>query len=80
MVLLKEKSKVLAEEMGWSLDRAAGYLEGERYRTGGMEPSAYLKVGIDDFARGFRAGYYKRTEPVGAARVHNIANARRGLA
>ena len=77
MVLLKEKSKELAEEMGWSLDRAAGYLEGERYRKGGMEPSAYLKVGIDDYARGFRAGYYKRNEPARAAKVHNIASARR---
>ena len=75
MVLLKERSKVLAEEAGWSLDRAAGYLEGERYRKHGMELSAYLKVGIDDYARGFRAGYYKREEPVRATNVHHIAEA-----
>ena len=76
MVLLKEKSKVLAEEMGWSLDRAAGYLEGERFRQEGKELSAYLKVGIDEYARGFRAGYYKREKPVHAPNVHDIASAR----
>jgi len=76
MVLLKEKSRVLAEQTGWSLDRAAGYLEGEKYRSRGQELSAYLKVGIDEYARGFRAGYYKRDNPVPASNVHDIAKAR----
>ena len=76
MVVLKEKSKTLAEEMGWSLDRAAGYLEGERYRQEAKELSAYLKVGIDEYARGFRAGYYKRETTVHPSNVHHIASAR----
>jgi len=76
MVLLKERSKVLAEEMGWSLDRAAGYLEGEKYRNSGQELSPYLKVGIDEYARGFRAGYYKREEQLAPSSVRDIASAR----
>jgi len=76
MVLLKEKSKLLAEETGWSLDRAAGYLEGEKFRQNGQVLSAYLKVGIDEYARGFRAGYYKREAPVRTSNVHEIASAR----
>ena len=77
MALLKEKSKVLAEETGWSLDRAAGYLEGERYRNRGLELSAYLQVGIDEYAQGFRAGYYKRGRPAKGSNIHNITDARR---
>jgi len=55
---------MLAEEKNWSLDRAAGYRDGERYRKSGQELSAYLNVGIDEYARGFRAAYYERDEPV----------------
>ncbi len=76
MVLLKEKSRLLAEETGWSLERAAGYLEGEKYRKNGQSLSAYLKVGIDEYARGFRAGYYKRDKPVRPSNVHEIGAAR----
>jgi hypothetical protein len=61
-VLSKERSKVLAHQMGWSLERAEGYVEGERYRRRGLEPSSYFRVGIDDFCKGFRAGYYERAE------------------
>jgi hypothetical protein len=59
-VLAKEKSKVLAEAKGWSLERAEGYVEGERFRRRGLRPSSYLRVGIDEYCRGFRESYYDR--------------------
>ena len=45
-----------------ALDRAAGYDEGERYFRCGLIPPAHLKVGLDEYARGFRSGYYLHVE------------------
>ena len=59
-VLTKEKSKVLAKSRGWSIERAEGYVEGERYRRRGLPASAYQKVGLDEYCEGFRASYYER--------------------
>jgi len=55
-----ETAEVLARLYGWSADRARGYSDGIAYRVNGIQPSRYLLVGIDDYAVGFRAGYYKR--------------------
>ena len=62
-VLAKEKSKVLAQRNGWSPAYAEGYVEGERYRRLGLDQSTYLRVGIDEYCLGFRAGYYDRMYP-----------------
>lgn len=59
--LSKEKSKVLAEQNGWTLSRAEGYIEGERARKRGTAPAKYVLVGIDDYCQGFRAGYFSRS-------------------
>ena len=59
-VFAMEKSKVLAKEQGWSLKRAEGYVEGERYRRRGLNPSLYLRVGKDEYCLGFRASFYQR--------------------
>ena len=53
------RARTIAEKRGWSLTRAEGYVEGELYRRGGLRPTAYQKVGIDDYARGFREGFYQ---------------------
>ena len=66
-VLTKEKSRVLAEAKGWSLERAEGYVEGERYRRRGLQLSLYLRVGIDEYCLGFRQSYYERRETLGQA-------------
>ena len=71
-----KKSKALAEEMGWTLERAEGYVEGERYRRRRLALSEYQKVGIDEYALGFRAGYFKREELVSAAQIPNISSLR----
>ena len=59
-ILTVEKSKALANARGWSVERAEGYVEGERYRRRGLRASAYQKVGLDEYCQGFRASYYER--------------------
>ena len=55
-----EKARAIAEEKGWPLTRAEGYIEGQHYRQEGLRPTAYQKVGFDDYARGFRAGFFEQ--------------------
>lgn len=50
----------LTERNGWSIARAQGYVAGETYRRTGKPPLRYALVGIDDYAAGFRAGYFER--------------------
>ena len=59
-ILSKEKVKVLAEKNGWSLTHAEGYVDGETFRRRGKTPSTYVQVGIDEYTRGFRSGFYER--------------------
>ena len=40
-----------------------GYTDGQAGRRGNQKLSAYLRVGIDDYARGFRAGFFARSAP-----------------
>jgi len=54
------KAEVLATLYGWSPDRARGYVDGVACRMSGNRPSKYMLVGIDQYALGFRAGYYNR--------------------
>ncbi len=44
-----------------------GFTDGQAARANNSALSAYLRVGIDDYARGFRAGFYKRTAASPAA-------------
>jgi len=63
-ILSREKSKVLARQNGWPLARAEGFVEGQRCRRLGIEPSTYVRVGIDEFCLGFREAFYERSRPV----------------
>ena len=60
LVKFKEKSQVLAEQYGWSLAAAKGYVDGETFRKRRETPPPYPIVGIDEYAEGFRAGYFHR--------------------
>jgi hypothetical protein len=71
-----ENGKSLAEEMGWTLERAEGYVEGERYRRGRLALSEYHKVGIDEYALGFRAGYFRRGKPVPVVKIETKSSVR----
>lgn len=53
-----EKAEVAERAYGRSPDHARGYLDGLAYRMHGKRPSKYLIIGIDEYALGFRAGYY----------------------
>ena len=66
----------LAEEMGWTPERAEGYVEGERYRHECLALSEYQKVGIDEYALGFRAGYFKREKPTSVVKIKTISSVR----
>ena len=59
-IAFKEKSYMLAEDYGWPLPSAKGYVDGEAFRKRGKEPPVHALVGIDDYSEGFRAGYYHR--------------------
>lgn len=62
-LLSEEKSKILADQHEWSIARAQGYIAGEASRRRDDVPSTYELVGIDDYAVGFRAGYFVRQSP-----------------
>jgi len=72
--LLKQQSKALAKENGWSLDFAEGFLKGEYSRRSGATLSTYATVGLNDYCLGFRAGYFVRRNPA-TTRVERISNA-----
>ena len=38
-----------------------GYSDGQAARVTNQALTAYLRVGIDDYAKGFRAGFYARS-------------------
>jgi len=52
---------VLAEQYGWPLPSAKGYVDGDRFRKRHEEPPIHALVGIDDYSEGFRAGYFHRS-------------------
>ena len=56
----REKFKVLAENNGWSLAHAEGYVDGEFFRRRGKRPPNYVLIAIDEYCQGFRAGYFER--------------------
>ncbi len=62
----KEKSRMLAEQCGWSLTSvtsvtsAKGHVDGETFRKRCEEPPLHTLVGIDDCSEGFRADYLHR--------------------
>ena len=57
-IVAKDKVKVLAEQNGWSVAHAEGYIDGQHWRKRGLPPSKSNLVGIDDYCLGFRAGYF----------------------
>src|SRR6185295_20189385 len=76
-----KKLKVVSDRYGCSIAYAQGYLEGEALRTRGAPPSHYALVGIDDFAVGFRAGYFlrnrRRSVPVAALEAKLVSDSSR---
>jgi hypothetical protein len=44
-----------------------GYTDGQAARNNDARLTAYLRVGIDDYAKGFRAGFFARGSALVAA-------------
>lgn len=61
--LVKERSRVLAEQNGWSLIYADAYVKGEYDRRRGKSLGVYVAVALDEYSLGFRAGYFGRQRP-----------------
>ena len=77
-VLSKEKSKVLAEQNGWTLAQAQGYVDGQAARKRGKVPSKFTLVGIDEYCLGFRAGYFATNRKIPSANDGKEAVRQRG--
>ena len=57
-----------------ALDRVAGYAEGERYFRCRLIPPVHLKVGLDEYSRGFRSGYYLHVDLLNQAGLAGFMN------
>jgi len=57
--------KALGNE-GPSTAYTNGVADGQSARAGGSLLTLYLQVGIDDYARGFRAGFFGQLDHAGA--------------
>ena len=55
-----QKRDELAREMGWTVDRAQGYVDGETAQQQGLELATEHRAGMDEYSKGFRTGYYTR--------------------
>lgn len=51
----------------WTSAFANGFTDGQAARSRNQPLSAYVRVGIDDYARGYRQGFYNRTTPAARA-------------
>lgn len=58
-----EELKIMNEEGGGSSAFANGVADGKSARTRQEALSPYQNVGMDDYANGFRAGFFGRRKP-----------------
>jgi hypothetical protein len=56
-----EKVTVLEFEKGWTSAFGRGFADGQAARDRRQPLSAYVRVGIDDYAKGFRQAFFTRT-------------------
>lgn len=69
------KSQALVEEMGWTRERAEGYVDGETYQQRGLVISTYHKIAMEEYAQGFRTGYYKQAYSLPSGETGETAEA-----
>jgi hypothetical protein len=75
--LVRYKAKKLAKKTGCTLAWAEGYIEGEMHRRHGIALSPYQRVGIDEHAKGLRAGFFQQALS-GEKVLTTLPTARRG--
>ena len=54
-------------KQGPSAAYVSGIADGQSARAGGSALTLYLQVGIDDYAKGFRAGFFSQLDHPGTA-------------
>ena len=69
--LIKLNSKILAQQNGWSTAYTEGYLEGRYHRRIGKQLGTYVRVGIDEYPLGYRAGYFERNSAE-STQIHTL--------
>ena len=69
--LSKEKGKKIAQEMYWTQRRAQGYQDGEYCQRSGQDMPECHKVGMDEYSKGFRTGYYMQNDPDSESEIKN---------
>jgi hypothetical protein len=65
--LSNENSSALAKRMDWPIEYAEGYIAGQSCRRYGERLANHYMVGLDNFAVGFRTGYFERPNSFGKA-------------
>jgi len=73
----KKEIKVLAQN-GWTFARAEGYVDGQTSRKHGKVPPTYLAIRVDEYCRGFWAGYFATDRKIPSANDGKEAVRRRG--
>ena len=69
--LIKLNSKILAQQNGWSTAYTEGYLAGRYHRRLGKQLGTYVRIGIDEYPLGYRAGYFERNNPE-STKIHTL--------
>ncbi len=64
-----EELKIMSNENGRSAAFVNGFTDGRAARAREEVLSPYLYIGIDDYAKGFRAGFFERMVPPASATV-----------
>jgi len=76
VVAFRDKSQMLAEQNGWSLGSAKGYVDGEIFRKRCKEPPLVAVVGIDDYSEGFRAHRVPTRQPGAPVLIGRLTGSR----
>jgi len=71
MRLSNEVVRKIAEDTFWSRLRAQGCDDGEFYKLSGQKIPECLQAGVDEYSKGFRAGYYNQIDPDTEANARN---------
>ena len=64
-----EELKIINIQSGRSAAFMSGFTDGKSARSRDAVLSPYLYIGLDDYAKGFRAGFFERMVPPRAAGV-----------
>ena len=69
MHLSNEVRRNIAQDMSWPRLRAQGCDDGEFYKLSGQNMPECLLSGMDEYSKGFRAGYYKQIDSDSVANI-----------